>query len=217
MPTTKLKQYFPIIRTKEEILKDIHQNPQLDAMFTAWDDDIQTDFLDFCSRARGVKMLYDSFFKEIMNPEYAPERLNELLSLLLNQQIKVLKVLPTDSTRIASESSLLIMDLTVELADGSISNIEVQKIGYAFPGQRSACYSADLLLRQYKRVRSESKKKNFSFKNIKSVYTIILFETSQQEFHKYPDTYIHRFRQTSDSGLDIDLLQNYIRCEIPPI
>ena len=144
MPTTKLKQYFPIIRTKEEILKDIHQNPQLDAMFTAWDDDIQTDFLDFCSRARGVKMLYDSFFKEIMNPEYAPDRLNELLSLLLNQQIKVLKVLPTDSTRIASESSLLIMDLTVELADGSIGNIEVQKIGYAFPGQRSACYSADL-------------------------------------------------------------------------
>lgn len=217
MPTTKLKQYFPIIRTKEEILKDIHQNPQLHAMFTAWDDDIQTDFLDFCSGAKGVKMLYDSFFKEIMNPEYAPERLNELLSLLLNQQIKVLKVLPTDSTRIASESSLLIMDLTVELADGSIGNIEVQKIGYAFPGQRSACYSADLLLRQYKRVRSESKKKNFSFKNIKSVYTIILFETSQQEFHKYPDTYIHRFRQTSDSGLDIDLLQNYIRCEIPPI
>ncbi len=42
------------------------------------------------------------------------------------------------------------MDIVVELEDGSIANVEAQKIGYAFPGQRSACYSADLLLRQYK-------------------------------------------------------------------
>lgn len=39
--------------------------------------------------------------------------------------------------------------------DGSIANVEVQKIGYLFPGERSACYSADMLLRQYKRVRRE--------------------------------------------------------------
>lgn len=30
-----------------------------------------------------------------------------------------------------------------------------QEVGYLFPGQRVACYSADLLLRQYKRVRGE--------------------------------------------------------------
>ncbi len=33
---------------------------------------------------------------------------------------------------------------------------EMQKVGYLFPGQRSACYSADLLLRQYKRIRGET-------------------------------------------------------------
>ena len=47
------------------------------------------------------------------------------------------------------------MDIVVELEDHSIANVEVQKIGYKFSGQRSACYSADLLLRQYKRVRGE--------------------------------------------------------------
>ncbi len=32
-------------------------------------------------------MLYDSFFKEIMNPEYTPERLNSLLSLLIGKDM----------------------------------------------------------------------------------------------------------------------------------
>ena len=64
------------------------------------------------------------------------------------EEIKVLKVLPADSVRISDESSLLIMDIVIELQDGSIANLEIQKIGYLFPGQRSACYSADLLLRQ---------------------------------------------------------------------
>ena len=76
-------------------------------------------------------MLYDSFFKEIMNPETTPERLEEFLSLVLKQKVTILKVLPNDSTRIADESSLLIMDIVVELADGSMANVEVQKVGYA--------------------------------------------------------------------------------------
>ena len=113
----------------------------------------QEEFLDFCTGVKGVKILYDSFFKEIMNPEYTPGRLSELISLLIGQNVRVLKVLPNDSTRIADETSLVIMDIVVELEDHSITNIEIQKIGYAFPGQRSACYSSDLLLRQYKRVR----------------------------------------------------------------
>jgi hypothetical protein len=65
-----------------------------------------------------------------MNPENAPERLNELLSLLLKRKVKIQTVLPGDSTRIADESSLLIMDILVEFEDKSLANVEVQKIGY---------------------------------------------------------------------------------------
>lgn len=114
-----------------------------------------------------------------------------------------------DSSRIADESSLLILDILVELENGSLANIEVQKIGYKFPGQRCACYSADLLLRQYKRVRSE-KKKTFSYKDIKQVYTIVLFEKSEKQFHLFPSVYLHRMKQTSNTGLQMDLLQEYI-------
>ena len=138
----------------------------------------------------------------------ALERMEELLSLLLGQNVRILKVLPQES-RIAAEDSLLILDIVVELADGSIANVEVQKIGYAFPGQRAACYSSDLLLRQYKRVKSE-RKKLFSYRDIRPVYTIVLFEESPREFRSLPDRYLHRSRQVFDTGLEMDLLQKYV-------
>ena len=149
------------------------------------------------------------YFPVIREREYVPERFNDFLSALLGQRVKMVKVLPGDSTRIADESSLLIMDIVVELEDGSIANVEMQKIGYLFPGQRCACYSSDLLLRQYKRVRGEKRKK-FSYCDIKNVYSIVLFEKSPGEFHSYPETCYHFFEQKSDTGLQIELLQKYL-------
>ena len=207
--TSKLKQYFPMIREREDIKQEIYENPKLLEKYREWDEEQQEEFLDYCTGVKGVKILYDAFFKEIMNPENTPERLNELLSLLLGQSVTIKRVLPGDSTRLADEQSLLIMDILVELADTSLANVEVQKIGYRFPGQRSACYSSDLLLRQYKRVKGE-KKKAFSYKDIKSVYTIVFFETSIKEFHEYPQNYIHKFKQQSDTGLELGLLQKYV-------
>lgn len=155
-------------------------------------------------------MLYDSFAKELLNPETVPERLNELLSLLLGNEVTILQVLPNDNTRIADESSLLLMDIVVKLSDGSIANVEIQKIGYSFPGERCACYSADLLLRQYKMVRGEKTRETFSYRDIKKVYTIVFFEKSTEEFHKFPEVYFHYFRQKSDTGLELNLLQEYL-------
>lgn len=207
--TNTLQQYFPLIRTREEILTEINSSRKLHSRFLGWSEEQRTEFLDFCTGVRGVKILYDSFSKEILNPESTPERLEDLLSLLLGKDVRILYALPNDSTRIADENTLLITDIVVELKDGSIANIEVQKIGYKFPGERSACYSADMLLRQYKRVR-DSKKRNFSYEDIKAVYTIVLFETSPAPFHSFPDTYVHSFQQRSDSGLELELLQKYI-------
>ena len=204
-----LKRYFPMIRERQEVLKRIQKNKKLEALFESWNEEQQEEFLNIVTGIKGVKILYDSFFKEIMNPEYAPEMLEAFLTLLLGRNVKILRVLPNDSTRIADETSLLIMDIVVELGDGSIANIEVQKIGYLFPGQRSACYSADLLLRQYKRVRGE-KQKVFHYKDIKNVYTIVFFEKSPSQFKDFPNIYRHFFEQKSDTGLKLDLLQKYL-------
>ena len=102
------------------------------------------------------------------------------------------------------------MDLLVELEDGRLADFEIQKIGYKFPGERAACYVADLLLRQYKRIRSQSKKNILNYHDIKDVYAIVLFERSSKEFHEFPNVYLHRFKQKSDSGLELNLLQNFI-------
>ena len=206
---TKLNAYFPMIRTREEILRDIQQNINLTERFYSWKEEQREEFMDFCTGVKGVKMLYDAFFKEIMNPETVPERLEDFLEVLLQRKVKIIEVLPGDSTRLADEQSLLIMDILVRFDDGSYCNVEVQKIGYAFPGERCACYSSDLLLRQYKNARS-TRKENFSYKDIKSVYTIVLIDKSTGDFHKYKDRYCHIFQQRSDTGLELNLLQKYV-------
>ena len=162
----KLKKYFPMIRTREQIEQEIESNQTVRAIYHSWRKEDQETFLEICTGVRGIKMLYDSFFKEIMNPEYASERLESFLSALLKRKVKIVRILPNDSTRIADETSLLITDIIVELEDGSLANVEIQKIGYSFPGERCACYSADMLLRQYKRVRS-NKSKKFSYNDVK--------------------------------------------------
>ena len=215
MATNLLKSYFPMIQSREEILQRIYTNPRMQQLFESWTVLQQKEFLDFCSGARGIKVLYDSFFKEVMNPEYDPARLESFLTALLNRKVRIKEVLPNDSTRLSDESSLLITDIIVELEDGSLANIEVQKIGYAFPGARCACYSSDMLLRQYKRVRQRSidpvtGRDTFSYRNISKVYLIVLYEKSPDELKKCSDHWIHRSKVSFDSGLSMDLLQDYI-------
>ena len=79
--------------------------------------------------------------------------------------------------------------------------------GYAFPGERASCYTADLLLRQYKRVRDE-RKKDFSYKDLAPVYTIIFMERSPHIFKDFPDDFVHNIYGTSDTGIKLNLLEN---------
>lgn len=97
-----------------------------------------------------------------------------------------------------------------------MANVEIQMIGYAFPGQRGACYSADLLLRQYKRVRGKKKKK-FTYQEMKTVYTIVFFEKSTPEFQALKEEYIHRAKQVFNTGLTLNMLQEYISKELQEI
>ncbi len=57
-----LRNYFPMIRTKDEILQEIRQNKQLNVLFNGWKEEQQKEFLDFTSGMKGVKILYDAFF-----------------------------------------------------------------------------------------------------------------------------------------------------------
>lgn len=53
---TKLKNYFPMLRTREEIINEIKGNEKLLAIYHTWKDYEKEEFLNFCTGAKGVKM-----------------------------------------------------------------------------------------------------------------------------------------------------------------
>ena len=115
-------------------------------------------------------MAYDPFFKHIFDAEVHPERLSDLLTQIIGEAVKDKAVLPKEHRRISEKGSLLILDIIVELESGEMADVEIQKVGYHFPGQRAACYSSDMVMRQYERVRSskEFKKESAHLKKIKN-------------------------------------------------
>ena len=64
-----------------------------------------------------------------------------------------------------------------------------------------------MITRQFTAAIGESKG-DIDYDFVKPVYTIVLFEKSPSPFDKMKE-YIHSFRQTSDTGAEIELLQYY--------
>ena len=198
-------------RTRQEIISELKQDSISFHKFQNLPEDLKEEFIAFCMGNRGLKVTYDPFFKYIFNPTLKKGRLTELLSLILGEEVEIIEIIPTESDRTHEKGSLLIMDILVKLKSGGYANIEIQKIGYAFQGERCACYSSDLLMRQLSRERAFAKNsgKNFSYKQLKKVYTIVLMEKSPSAYWQYPNTYIHHGSQKFDSGLELELLQEY--------
>ena len=197
--------------SEKEAMMILKQSPAYE-QYLLLTDELKQEVVDFIRGKKGLKITYDPFFKHIFNPVLHEDRLSRLLSCLMGEKVKVKQDLPTESKRVLEESSLVIMDLVVELKSGALANLEIQKYGYSFPGERSACYSADLLIRQYdvQKNRHKKNKKKFNYRKLKKVYTIVLLEQSPKEFHRLPNQYIHRSNQEFDTGLKLNLLQEYI-------
>jgi hypothetical protein len=88
------------------------------------------------------------------------------------------------------------------------TNVEIQKVGYAFPAERISCYSSDLVMRQYAQVKGE-RGRAFKYCDIKKVYVIVIFEKSAIEFHQISDAWVHHGETMFHTGLDMKLLQEY--------
>lgn len=115
--------------------------------------------------------------------------------------------MPSENTAISIDS-LLIMDIVVRLSNGSLANVEIQKIPYMFTAERISCYSSDLLLREYTRLKENKK---FMYSDMKKVYTIILYEKTGADF-KNPllhGAYIHHGKTRFNTELTLKLLQEY--------
>ena len=204
-----LKKHFPMIRDREVVVSEISSNFNLKSIYDTWNTEQQERFLEYCTGERGLKICYDAYFKEIFNVEYDKSRLDDLLSSIMGEKVEIVSVLPNEGARISSENNLLLTDILVRLENGSLVNVEIQKIDYTFPGARVSCYSADLLLREYKRMRDKHKK-HFSYRDIMPVYTVVIFEQSPKELREAKEDYIHKSKTVFDTGVKVNLLQNFI-------
>lgn len=84
---TKLQKYFPdLIRSREAVEHEIAQRTGLTLIYNSWTKERQQEFLDFCTGVKGINVMYDFVSKSVLNPDAAPERLNDLLSVLLKQK-----------------------------------------------------------------------------------------------------------------------------------
>ena len=111
--------------------------------------------------------------------------------------------------RTSEEGSFIIMDILVEISDKSLVNVEMQRIGYDFPSERCFYYGADLLVRQYDLIRAE-KGEDFSYRDIRPDYVIVLMESSPGPFHTIPNQYIHRSDMVYVTELKMNNLLNFV-------
>lgn len=193
--------------TEEDVLKQFGQYPTTLHLYQNLNPAWQKRFMEFCTGCKTLPLLYDRIFKKIFQPDIHPERLEDLISCLLKQKVKIRDVLPTEN--ILTDGTLeWFMDVIVELADGSLVLVEIQKDPFYFPAERISCYSSEMLVRQYERVRKERGKK-FRFRDLKKVYTILFYEESPKEFKKNPEVFLHHAKTEMDSGVTLNFLQEY--------
>lgn len=185
----------------EAVRKELSDQPEIYRLFQSFPSSVQEEILSFLSGQKGLEILYDRFFKHVFDCTLYPDRVEKLISVLLGQPIRIREVLPLEGSLLADKGTFVIMDILVELSDGSIVDVEMQKIGYQFPVQRTACYLSDIMMRQYNRVR-DIRKKDFSYRDIKDVYLFIIMDESSHLFHgSETNAYIHRRVISYDSGI----------------
>ena len=191
--------------SEDDALSLIKSEPEAYERFQSFSPNDRKTLLEFIQGQRGLKITYDPFFKKIFSPTYHPERLEGFLSELLGQKVHIIKVRENEGIRLSENASYIIMDILVELSDGSCINVEMQKRGLLFPGERSCCYAADFISREYALLKAE-KGEEFSYTDLRPYYQIVLMEQSSQNFKKVAPYYMHREQTTYDSGAEVATL-----------
>ena len=193
--------------SEEEARRRIREETDLTTLnvFHSMQTAAQERLLEFIMGKRGLAITYDTVFRHVLVPNGNPERLEHLLSCLLKQKVTIEAILNREGCQISETASFVIADIIVKLQNGALVNVEMQKIGYDFPGERCSCYLADMIMRQYNSLKY--KNTHFKYHDMCPVHLIIFMEQSPPLFHETTQ-YIHKKISAFDSGIDLRLLDN---------
>ena len=168
----------------------------------------QEMLLHFLMGQNGLAVTYDKVFRAVMLPGGSTDRLAHFLSIFFDAPVLIQTLLQREGSQIDETSHLVIADIIAKMSDQSLVNVEIQKIGYAFPGERGSCYTADMIMRQYNSLKN--KNSNFTYRDMKPVYLIVLMENSPQCFKTPSNDYIHRMHHEFDTKIKVKLLDHII-------
>ena len=191
---------FPSFSSRQEAMDYLLSYPQIAELFSQLPHSMQENLLDYYTGKTGLLITYDSVFRRLFRPDLHKDRLEQLLSAILEQDIRILEVASREGTQLVERGSFVIMDVLVVLEDQSYADIEMQKVGYQFPLARTDCYSSDIIMRQYTILKAETGK-NFNFNMMNKVYCIVLMETSPEDFHQENGYFLHRRFPVFDTGI----------------
>ena len=96
LPT--LRSAFPQYRELAEVLQEIAASPEMTGAFRSLTPSRRQEFLDFCCGNRGVRVLYDSYFKYVFDPDVQAAALSRMISVLIGLDVKLVQILPNDPT-----------------------------------------------------------------------------------------------------------------------
>ena len=204
-----LNDVFGISLSEEEALNLIKSVPKAYKIFSDFNDNNKRLVLDFMQRNSSLNISSDVLFKHIFDFDRCPDRIEALISSILGEDITIEQLLPNEGIRLNESSSLVIMDIICRDSKGRIINIEMQKLGYLFPGERASCYSADMIMRQYNKLRGQLKS-SFQYKDMKPTYLIILMEKSSEEFRSVSPEYFHELEYQYSSKAVVSNLSNIV-------
>lgn len=128
MSHTNIRDIFPVA-SRTDTFNEFRTYPQ----FNTLTPDLKKKLIDFMSGKSTLPLTYDPIFKKIFNPDIYPERLSSFISSIIGVPVTVKCVLSNEE-HLLHGTALLIMDILVELHDGSIDNIdELQSVINEYP------------------------------------------------------------------------------------
>lgn len=196
-----------LFKQEQELFWEFEDRPDFLQRYQNLEDDWKERYLGFCLGERTLPVMYRPFFKAVFSPELHPERLSRLISSLLGKELRVVCAMP-ENKMVLAKDSMVLLNVLAEQEDGSLVDAELQRVPYTFPAERMSCYSADLMVRQYDFTR-KTQGNHFKYGDVKKVYSILFFEKSERAFHAKGTPFVHRGKTVFDTGLKLELLQEY--------
>lgn len=117
-PINFLPQELIQPKLRQDVMTSIKEDLPSYEKFLQLSSNEQEALIEYCMGNRGLKITFDPFFQNIFNPQKHPKRLSRLISSVLGQPVTIRCILPREGIRLSDSSSLMIMDVLVELTDG---------------------------------------------------------------------------------------------------